>query len=100
MTVVDFVLPASAEAGEPPEARGLARDGVRLLVGDADGVHHHRFTDLPSLLRPGDVLVVNTSGTLPAALAVAGRPMALHFSTELPDGRWLVEIRKNDGKAT
>lgn len=104
MTVLDFALPSTLEAHEPPEARGLARDGVRLLVGDdsgdGDGVHHHRFTDLPSLLRAGDVLVVNTSGTLPAALPVSGRPMALHFSTELADGRWLVELRRNAGKAT
>ncbi len=100
MTVIDFALPSALEAHEPPEARGLARDGVRLLVGDGDGVHHHRFTDLPSLLKPGDVLVVNTSGTLPAALPVRGRPLALHFSTELKDGRWLVELRRNTGKAT
>src|SRR5690348_11590929 len=100
MTVIDFVLPPALEAHEPPEARGLARDGVRLLVGDPEGVHHHRFTDLPALLRPGDVLVVNTSGTLPAALPVRGRPLALHFSTELADGRWLVELRRDAGKAT
>lgn len=100
MTVVDFALPPTSEAHEPPEARGLARDEVRLLVGDEDGVHHHRFTDLPTLLRPGDVLVINTSGTLPAALPVSGRPLALHFSTELEDGRWLVELRRNAGKAT
>ena len=100
MTVLDFALPSTLEAREPPEARGLARDGVRLLVGDGDGVHHHVFSDLPALLRPGDVLVVNTSGTLPAALPVRGRPLALHFSTELADGRWLVELRRNAGKAT
>jgi S-adenosylmethionine:tRNA ribosyltransferase-isomerase len=100
MTVVEFVLPSTLEAREPPEARGLARDEVRLLVGDEAGVRHHRFTDLPRLLRPGDVLVVNTSGTLPAAVPVSGRPMMLHFSTELEDGRWLVELRRNAGKAT
>lgn len=95
MTVVmDFVLPAELEAHEPPEARGLARDGVRLLVGErASGqVGHHRFTDLPGLLRAGDVLVVNTSATMPAA--VPGEGVMVHFSTEQPSGRWLVELRR------
>jgi S-adenosylmethionine:tRNA ribosyltransferase-isomerase len=97
MTVaLDFALPAELEAREPPEARGLARDGVRLLVSDgaAGTVSHHRFTDLPALLRAGDLLVVNTSATLPAAVPVAGSGLAVHFSTELPTGRWLVELRR------
>ena len=108
--VVDFTLPAELEAHEPPEARGLSRDGIRLLTGDrASGeVGHHRFTDLPDLLRPGDVLVVNTSGTLPAAVPVVGRPLTVHFSTEVEGGGWLVELRADDraddraggGKAT
>jgi len=93
MTVVDFVLPAALEAHEPPEARGLARDGVRMLVADGDTLSHHRFTDLPDVLRAGDVLVVNTSGTLPAAVPVRDTPFMVHFSTELDDGRWLVEPR-------
>jgi S-adenosylmethionine:tRNA ribosyltransferase-isomerase len=89
-------------AHEPPEARGLSRDGVRLLVGRrATGeVSHHAFTDLPRLLRAGDVLVVNTSATLPAAVPV-DRPdgMVVHFSTELSAGVWLVELRDRGGKA-
>ena len=48
------------------------RDEVRLLAASSDGLEHHRFTDLPDLLEPGDLLVVNTSATLPAALADAG----------------------------
>jgi S-adenosylmethionine:tRNA ribosyltransferase-isomerase len=96
MTVLDFTLPPELEAHEPPEARGLPRDGVRLLVGEraTGAVSHHRFTDLPDLLRPGDVLVVNTSGTLPAAVQVDGGALWLHFSTQLPDGDWLVELRR------
>jgi S-adenosylmethionine:tRNA ribosyltransferase-isomerase len=101
---LDFVLPAELAAREPAEARGLARDGVRLLVGDraTGAVRHHRFTDLPSLLRPGDVLVVNTSATLPAAVSVPGGPLSVHFSTEAPGqrGAWLVELRTAAGKAT
>src|SRR4051812_29174104 len=60
------------EAHEPPEARGVGRDGVRMLVAERSTgrTSHHRFTDLPALLRPGDVLVVNTSATLPAAVPI------------------------------
>jgi len=93
--LADFVLPAEREAHDPPEARGLARDGVRLLVSRrASGeVSHHAFTDLPGLLLPGDLLVVNTTGTLPAQVRTAGG-LAVHFSTAQPDGTWLVELRQ------
>ncbi|GLH98380.1 S-adenosylmethionine:tRNA ribosyltransferase-isomerase [Phytohabitans aurantiacus] len=97
-----FTLPTDLEAHEPPEARGLARDGVRLLVGEVStgAISHHRFTDLPDVLRAGDVLVVNTSGTLPAAVQVVGAGLAVHFSTGLAGGEWLVELRSTDGKAS
>ena len=93
---LDFQLPAELEAHAPPEARGLARDGVRLLVseGATGTVSHHRFTDLPALLRAGDLLVVNTSATMPAAVPVVGAGLVVHFSTELASGRWLVELRR------
>ena len=69
--VIDaFTLPAHLEAAEPPEARGLRRDDVRLLVSrvDTDTIAHSRFSELPRWLDAGDLLVVNTSGTLNAAL--------------------------------
>ena len=68
ITCMDFTQPAELEAPAPPEARGLARDGVRLLVSRAGAgtLEHHRFTDLPRLLLPGDLLV-NNAGTLGAA---------------------------------
>ena len=92
--VIDFTLPAEREAHDPPEARGLARDSVRLLVSRrATGrVSHHAFGELPGLLLPGDLLVVNDTGTLPAQVR-AGRGLAVHFSTPQPDGAWLVELR-------
>ncbi|SER59987.1 S-adenosylmethionine:tRNA ribosyltransferase-isomerase [Actinokineospora terrae] len=89
----DLTLPAGLDAHEPPEARGLARDGVRLLVSDGGELSHHRFSDLPSVLRAGDVLVVNTSGTLPASVAVVGGSLRVHLSTENADGTWLLELR-------
>ena len=92
--ILDFTLPAELEAHDPPEARGLARDGVRLLVSRraTEEVSHRAFRDLPGLLLPGDLVVVNDTGTLPAQVR-AGRGLAVHFSTALPDGAWLVELR-------
>ncbi|MGF1647442.1 MAG: S-adenosylmethionine:tRNA ribosyltransferase-isomerase [Kineosporiaceae bacterium] len=105
--VTTFRLPPEREAHEPPEARGLRRDGVRLLVARPDRVSHHRFRDLAEHLEPGDVLVVNTSATLPAALDAVrpvpaaagsgGRPVVVHVGGELDDGRWVVEARRVDG---
>ena len=93
----DFTLPSVLEAREPP----ARRDRVRLLAATGDGVSHHPFTSLPDLLRPGDLLVVNTSPTLPAAVRLAR--LSLHFSGPLPGetpGPWLVELRLREGAAT
>ena len=94
-----FTLPAHLEAAEPPEARGLKRDDVRLLVShvDTDSIAHARFSDLPGWLSPGDLLVVNTSGTLKAALAARtrnGHRFELHLSTRLPGNFWVIEVRR------
>jgi S-adenosylmethionine:tRNA ribosyltransferase-isomerase len=102
---IEFTLPAELEAHDPPETRGTPRDHVRMLVSRATtgGLSHHRFGELPGLLRPGDLIVVNTSGTLPAAvraLASAGPELAVHFSGPRPDGGWLVELRAIRGPAT
>ncbi len=94
-----FELPDALSASSPPEARGLARDEVRLLVAGPDGVHHASFSELGFHLRPGDLLVVNTSGTLPAAVAAVrdGQEVVVHFSTEIGDGEWVVELRSPTG---
>src|SRR2546429_693712 len=63
-----FELPERLEAHAPPEARGLARDDVRMLVARGDGrLVHARARGLPDFLRAGDLVVINTSATLPAA---------------------------------
>jgi S-adenosylmethionine:tRNA ribosyltransferase-isomerase len=99
--VAPFDLPSRLEAREPPEARGLRRDEVRMLVaGRPSGrLADARVLDLPAVLAPGDLLVVNTSATLPAALPARradGTALALHVSTELPDSRRrLVELRRD-----
>ncbi|WP_236791287.1 S-adenosylmethionine:tRNA ribosyltransferase-isomerase [Amycolatopsis sp. GM8] len=96
---IPFTLPPDSEAGRPPERRGLPRDGVRLLVARPGVVQHRRFHDLPELLEPGDLVVVNTSATLPAALDALrdnGKPAPVHVSTALDDGDWVVEVRLSD----
>jgi len=97
----DFTVPPELSAREPAEARGLARDGVRMLVGHRASLatEHRAFDQLPELLRPGDLLVVNNSATLPAALPGRlpdGTPVAVHLSSAQPDrnGRHLVELRR------
>jgi S-adenosylmethionine:tRNA ribosyltransferase-isomerase len=102
---LDFVLPPGLEASEPPEARGLARDEVRLMVSYRadDRIVHARFRDLAEFLEAGDALVTNTSGTLNAALPATradGTPLELHLSTRLPAGLWIVEVRRPDAQAT
>ncbi|OBI41885.1 S-adenosylmethionine:tRNA ribosyltransferase-isomerase [Mycobacterium colombiense] len=84
-----------SDAIEPPEAHGIARDAVKLLVARPDGVSHARFADLGSHLCPGDLLVVNNSATMPAAVDGRrdGRPIAVHFSTRRADRSWVVELR-------
>jgi len=99
LDTLDFELPPELEAGEPPEARGLARDEVRLMVSTrSDGrIQHARFRDLPRFLAAGDVLAINTSGTMNAALEARredGTPLELHLSTQLPGGVWSVELRR------
>lgn len=105
VTIAGFELTPELEAHEPPEARGLRRDEVRLLVSNLenDSIEHARFADLPRWLSEGDLLVVNTSATLNAALPATtdeGRPFELHLSTRLPGGLWSVELRQPAEKSS
>ena len=92
----------------PPVQPVRERDHVRMLVASRAGISHHRFLDLPDMLEPGDLLVVNTSATLPAALQGSGG-LRVHLSTPLPeppgrpwpdDGaeRWVIELREGDAR--
>jgi S-adenosylmethionine:tRNA ribosyltransferase-isomerase len=97
-------VPEELSARVPAEQRGpgLRRDDVRLLVSRGTEVTHHAFRELPELLRAGDVLVVNTSSTLAAAVDgwVGSARVVVHFSTRGDDGRWAVELRDPDGRGT
>jgi S-adenosylmethionine:tRNA ribosyltransferase-isomerase len=102
---LDFTLPTELEADAPPETRGLTRDGVRLLVSHRsnDTVAHTNFRQLGDFLGEGDVVVINTSGTMPAALNVARADdlkFEVHLSTRLPAGLWLIEVRQRQAAAS
>jgi len=95
-----FTLPPGSEASGPPESRGVPRDGVRLLVARPGQIEHRHFVDLPTLLEPGDLVVVNTSATVPAAVSGCrddGHPASVHIATSLSPGEWVVELRQHDG---
>jgi S-adenosylmethionine:tRNA ribosyltransferase-isomerase len=105
VSALAFELPHELEAGEPAEARGLARDDVRLLIASrsSGALTHAHFRDLSDFLAPGDLLVVNVSATLPAALTgkrADGSPVRIHFATRaphLPDPWFVAELRSADG---
>jgi len=105
METLDFQLPAELEAGEPAEARGLARDQVRLMVSyrSTDRIVHTGFRSLPDFLKAGDVLVINTSSTMNAALKARradGTLLELHLSTHLPADLWVIELRRLSSNGT
>lgn len=96
--IFQFTLPDNLACPKPTEERGLYRDQVRLMISNYGGeqISHHRFRDLAQQLEAGDVLVVNTSSTIPAALPLSlpdGTAGRLHLSTQLDGNRWLIEIR-------
>jgi len=100
VTTTRFVPPLDSDAHEPPELRGIARDQVRLLVARPGGVQHLHFADLPDQLRSGDLVVVNTSATLAAALDATlpdGEKVVVHVAGVGRRGRWIVEMRRVDG---
>ncbi len=91
---LDYPLPPDRIAQTPVEPR----DAARLLVdGPADvAPAHHRVADLPGLLRPGDVVVVNETRVIPARLrlrkATGGRVEVLLLSRRRP-GEWEALVR-------
>jgi S-adenosylmethionine:tRNA ribosyltransferase-isomerase len=90
-----FSSPDDRTATEPPELRGLSRDGVRLMVATPAGIGHTIFSRLADHLRPGDVLIVNTSATMPGQLDGIrdGSAVVVHIANRLPDGTRVLELR-------
>lgn len=99
-----FTPAPHSEATAPPQRRGLTRDGVRLLVARPGEVRHRRFHQLERYLEPGDLLVVNTSATVPAALDTRradGRRVPVHVSTSLDTVRgWWSRAARTDRSGT
>lgn len=106
---MEFQVSDELAAHEPPEIRGLARDQVRLMVSriEDDSISHNRFLDFPDFLDRGDVVVVNTSATINAALEAERESsdgtvtdVVLHLSAPLSENRWVVEVRQYAEKGT
>lgn len=88
-SALDFHLPGDLIAQHPP----ARRDDSRLLVADARdrALSDRTIRDLPGLLSPGDVLVLNDTRVLPARVLLRRETGALIeglFVADLGDGRW------------
>ena len=95
VSALRFERPAELNAASPAEQRGIARDEVRMLVSAGGRHEDRRFFELPDLLTPADLIVVNRSATIPASLPARG-PMGafrLHLSTRYGTRLWLTEPR-------
>jgi S-adenosylmethionine:tRNA ribosyltransferase-isomerase len=94
--VIEFKLPPNLEATAPPELRPHGsgrRDDVRLLVLDrrTGATTHSTFRRLDHFLRNGDLLVVNSSRTVPALLRAVGddgRPVEVRLADHRGSRRW------------
>ncbi len=90
----DYDLPAAAIAQHPAEPR----DSARLLVDRGPGVppDHRTVGDLPGLVRPGDVVVVNTTRVLPARLRLrkdSGGEVEVLLLERTAGGAWEALVR-------
>jgi S-adenosylmethionine:tRNA ribosyltransferase-isomerase len=91
---LDFDLPAELIAQTPPEIRSASRLLHYVRAGKA--IHHRTFSDLPSLLRPSDVLVFNDSKVIPARFMLkksTGGQIEALFLFEPMIGQWVVLLR-------
>ena len=97
--ILDIEVPPELIADHPVEAEGRRRDDVRMLVAEKSTgqLTHARAAELDRFLRRGDVLVVNTSPTLPAAVPAYDGSVVVHLSTHLGGTRWVVEVREPCG---
>jgi S-adenosylmethionine:tRNA ribosyltransferase-isomerase len=101
----DFSLPKLLECAQPTELRGIPRDGVQLMVSSRsdDQIRHAQFSEISQFLKEGDVLIINTSGTMNAAIPTRlpnGQPGRIHLSTKLSGEEWLVEVRQVQNNTT
>ena len=85
MNAYDFALPPDRIAAHPARPRDSAR-----LLHVSERLADHRVTDLPGLLAPGDVLVVNDTRVIPAQLEArrGAARIGLTLDQPRPDGTW------------
>jgi S-adenosylmethionine:tRNA ribosyltransferase-isomerase len=101
-----FTLRSDLVAKEPPERRGIARDAVRLMVIDRSDytIDHTFFYGIGKFLVPGDLMVFNSSRTLPASLVGYGMPagplVEVRLAEHLPDDSWLALLLCQNGNST
>jgi S-adenosylmethionine:tRNA ribosyltransferase-isomerase len=103
---IDFALPEANVGNKPAEIRGSGRDDVRMMVTKraTGSIEHAAFSAIGRHLRPGDALVVNTSGTVPSAVdgwSADGTRVKVHFASPISGRLWAVEVRSlTDGGGT
>ncbi|CEG27300.1 S-adenosylmethionine:tRNA ribosyltransferase-isomerase [Bacillus sp. B-jedd] len=89
-----FNLPPSLNATAPPERRGLRRDHVRMMVmsKETGETNHDVFFHLDKYLDKGDVLVLNSSRTIPATLkgriASTGEELEIRLAGKVDNSCW------------
>ena len=86
----DYDLPSAQIAQHPLPDRSASR--LLVLNRATGGARHLHFRDLPELIPPGDLLVLNTSRVIPARLRgkrEAGQDAEFLLVRELADGTWL-----------
>jgi len=104
----DFDLPPELIAQQPPALRGMSR--MLVLNRDSGALRDGSFADFPSLLHPGDLLVLNDSRVIPARL-YARRTLLHEHETpgsptagpgvrggEMPTGRIEVLLTEPEGE--
>lgn len=91
LSAYDYVLPDAAIAQAPARPR----DSARLLHVRRDGLGDHRVSDLPVLLRPGDLLVVNDTQVIPAQIEARRGTARIGITLDRPlaDGTWAALAR-------
>lgn len=96
MTELDYGLPDRCIAQVPCEPRDAARLLVAVRDGEHDSVRHRHIRDLPTLIRPGDVIVVNETKVLPARLRLrkaSGGSVEVLLLERREDGTWSALVR-------
>jgi len=92
LSAYDYELPQELIAQNPL----VPRDSAQLLVVAATHHSHHRFFELPQLLQPGDLLVMNNTKVIPARLygrKLSGAFIEVLLLEERQHNQWLALVK-------